>query len=131
MKLVYFSFLIILCGFCAACGEQEPDCLQSDFVDSYLGTMECVGTAAEEVTVTITAEGTNAVNFAYEAPSGTGSFTDAFTVESCDLERVLTDSGFTSTVRISLEGDKLSYSEVILDALGVELSNCTILASRI
>ena len=116
--------------FClAACGDDDdatPTCSQANWTGEYTGTQSCAG-ISEDVTVTITANGAEAIVVFYETPTGTTEYYPLTPVE-CDLDVSDSDAGLTITVDASLDGDNLSLIESI--SAGGATSSCTITATR-
>ena len=129
MNLLKLSFLLVLAVTFTACGsddDSEPVCVQSDWVGTYSGTVDCDGTV-EDVTVTITASGADAIVIKHETSTVETEF-DPLTPTGCDLDRTASSGGFTVTVDATLDDDKLSFVEILTD--GNTTTTCTITATR-
>ncbi len=131
MKLLKLSFLLLTITFLSACGDDDGDgddlsCVQADWVGTYTGTQTCDGTA-EEVTVTITASGTNDVVIKTETTTLETEY-DPFTPNSCDIDKTVTAQGFTITIDAALATNQLTFSDVTSD--GTTTSTCNLTATR-
>lgn len=129
MNLLKLSFLLVLLVAFSACGDDEETnvCAQADWVGSYTGSQVCDGADAEDATVTITASGTDAIVIITNVP-GLESEYDPLTPDNCDLNVSQTDSGITLSVDATIDGDNLSFTEVL--SAGGNTSTCTITATR-
>ena len=126
MKLFKFLFLVTTVVMFTACGDDDSDCIQADWVGTYTGTSDCDGTI-EEATVTITASGTDRVVVITEIP-GLESEYDPIDLDGCSLEESKSEAGLTLSVDATLDGDNLTFREVI--SAGGQSSTCTITATR-
>jgi hypothetical protein len=128
MNLLRLSFLLLLAVTYASCGDDDdPTCVQADWVGTYTGTITCDGDT-EDVTVAITASGSDAVFIEYSTMTVDVSYTEPITLENCNLELTGSDMGITVSIAASLDGDNVSLTE-IFSGSGFE-SNCTITATR-
>jgi hypothetical protein len=109
LKLSLFSLLVLAFASCKKDDDSNPTCTQSDWVGTYEGTTDCGG-STEDVTVTITASGANAIVIQYATPTLTTTY-DPITPTNCDLNASGTDAGITFTVDAMLDGDKLTLNE--------------------
>ena len=132
-KSFYFSllsFLIIgLLATTAGCKDEDGDsdtCMQSDWVGSYTGTVNCDG-QTENVTLTITASGTDAIDIEYNTGTATTTL-GPLTFNNCNIDLSTTDSGVTISVKATLDGDNLTVMES-LSGGGID-SSCDITATR-
>lgn len=126
MNLLRLSFFLILTMTIAACGSDDDSamsCDQSDWVGVYTGTIDCDGTS-EDVTVTITASGSEAIIIKYETTTVETEF-DPLTPEGCDLNASSSAGGITLTVEASLDGDDLTFKDVLTVAGSTETCNIT------
>jgi len=128
MNFLRLSFLLVLLATVAACGDDDssPTCTQAEWVGTYTGTIDCDG-ASEAVTVTITASGSDAIIVKYETVT-IETETDPLTPNGCDLDRTGTTGGVTITVDATLDGDNLTYQDVI--TVGADVATCDITATR-
>ncbi|MCB0856113.1 MAG: hypothetical protein KDD63_28025, partial [Bacteroidetes bacterium] len=101
MKFLKLSIVVLFAIALSSCGENvSKNCAQSDWVGTYTGTIACDGDI-ENVTVTITASGTDAVivKHVYGSAGNTLETTyDPFTPDACELNESATESGLTFTV---------------------------------
>lgn len=130
MNLLRLSFLLVLILGLSACGsddESSTSCVQSDWVGTYTGTVDCDGTV-EDVTVTITASGTDAVIIKYESATMETEY-DPITPDGCTIDQSQSDSGITLSLEVTLDGDNLRMDESI-EFIGLPATNCNITASK-
>lgn len=124
MKLLKLSFILLLVSVFAACGGDDEsgsgDCVQADWVGVYTGTINCDGTGEEDVTVTITASGTDAVIIKYETATLESEF-DPYTPDGCEIDDTQSQSGISLTVEATLDGNTLTFKDI----LGTSLANIT------
>ncbi len=115
MNLFKLFTLMVLLSVFAACGNDDDDCAQADWVGTYSGTIVCTEDGVEEdpedVTVTITASGTDQLVFEYDTPS-TGLETDPLDISGCDVNFSASEQGITLTVSADLDGDNLKFTDV-------------------
>ena len=127
MKLLKLSFLLVLITFLSACSDDDdPVCLQSDWVGTYTGTINCAGTT-EDVEVVITAAGPDAVIINYDSDT-MGSVYDPIIPNGCDIDLTDSDGTFTLIVDAFLDGDNL----ILREDLGTTTATltCNITATR-
>lgn len=130
MNLSKISFLLLIALFWSSCGDDDEamkTCTQSDWTGTYAGTLDCGDGDVEDVTVTITADGTENIVIEYETSSLTAEF-DPIPFSNCDLDFTATDGTLTVTVDAALDGDNLTFNEVI--STGASSSTCVIEATR-
>ena len=103
-------FLALIVAF-SACSKDDdnPTCAQSDWVGTYTGTIDCDGTM-ENVTLTITASGTDAVIISYETPTLTTDY-DPLTPDGCNISVSGSLGGISSLVEATLDGNELTLLE--------------------
>ena len=128
----YFSrfMMLVFAITLAACGgddDSAKNCAQSDWVGTYTGTVTCDNDPAENVTVTITADGANAIVIKYETTLVETEY-DPLTPNSCDLEQSLTQGGASATIDAMLDGNTFTLNEVL--TVGGVTSTCDITATR-
>jgi hypothetical protein len=129
MNLFKLTFLFVLAISIISCDnddDMKPDCSQSDWTGTYEGTIDCNG-SEEDVTVTITASGSDDIIIVYESTTLTTEY-DPFTPDNCDLDVMESDQGVTLTVDATLDGDDLTIIEELSST--VVLYTCTITAQR-
>ena len=120
MKILFlFSILAIV-----SCGDDA--CIQDDWVGTFEGTIDCDGTV-EDVTVTITASGTDAVRVVTIAGNATTSY-DPITVVDCSGENSGTFGSVSASVMISLDGDEFKLEDVTMG--GAFDQTCSLTATR-
>ena len=133
MNLTRLSFFLMLVLAFSACKKDGDDdtmasCEQADWVGTYEGTIDCDGTQ-ENVTLTITADGTDAIIIKYEAGIVTTEY-DPLTPNGCDLNITASGGGFTATVEATLDGDNLTFTETVSDG-GSNTTTCEATVTRI
>ena len=126
LKLSLFSLLVVAFAACKKDKDSTPTCTQSDWVGTYEGTTDCGG-STEDVTVTITASGVDAIVIEYATATLTTSY-DPITPTNCDLNASGTDAGITLTVVGALDDDKLTLKETITG--GGTTFTCDLTATR-
>ena len=129
MNLTKLSFLFVFALLIAACGDDDDavaTCTQSNWVGTYMGTIDCDGTT-EDVTVTITSSGSAAVIIKYET-SVTQTEYDPLTPDGCDIDKMDSGAGITVTIDATLNGDNLTIQEVL--AFNGAAATCNITATR-
>ncbi len=130
MNLLKLSFLFVLITFLSACSDDDPTCIQSDWVGTYTGSQVCTGsdTSTEDnLTVTITASGSNAVIIKYEGDGFEIEY-DPLTFDNCDIDKTDSGQGLTLTIDASIDGDKLTLIDIFSD--GTDSTTCTLTATR-
>lgn len=127
LKLSFFFLLVVAMSACGNDDDGPTVCTQSDWVGTYEGTVTCDG-AAEAVTVTIAANGAVGLDVSYATAGSTIAFTDPLTPVSCDLDATATDAGTTLTIDATLDGDKLTFKEVL--TISGTTTTCDISATR-
>jgi hypothetical protein len=127
-KLSFFLMLALSFSACKKDGDDMATCTQSDWVGTYEGTISCDDGSMENVTLTITADGTDAIVIKYVSSTVTTEF-DPLTPSGCDLDFTASDIGLTVTVDATLDGDDLDMDETFSD--GTTSATCTITATRI
>ena len=125
-KLALFLMLVVAFASCKNDDESPTNCTQSDWVGTYDGTLNCNG-ASEDVTVTITASGSEAIVIKYETANLETEF-DPLTPNGCNLDVSQSDQGITLSVNAELDGDNLTFSEDL--TIGGGTSSCDITATR-
>ncbi len=126
LKSSLFALLVVGFVACKKDDDSSSTCTQSDWVGTYEGTTDCGGTS-EDVTVTITASGTDAIVIEYATPSLTSTY-DPITPSNCSINESGTDLGITLTVDADLDGDKLTIKETISGG-GADFT-CNLTATR-
>lgn len=106
--------------------KDSDSCSQSDWVGTYAGTVTCDGTT-EDVTVTITANGSSNIDIKYETGFSSTEIDD-LAPSGCSLSRSGSFGGFSSTVNATLDGDKLTFSDET--SFGGTTETCSITANR-
>ncbi len=118
--------MLVLITFLGACSDDDPTCIQSDWVGNYTGIQVCNG-ASFPVTVAITASGSDAVIVMYETEGLETEF-DPLMFNNCDIDQTDSQGTLTLTVDASLDGDNLTFKDVLSD--GTNTANCNITATR-
>ncbi|MDA7501916.1 hypothetical protein N8482_01445 [Chitinophagales bacterium] len=128
MKLLKLSFLFAIAIAFTSCGDDAGDCVAADWVGTYNGTYECDdATEAEDVVVTITASGTDAILVTYETDTVVAEW-EAITPDGCAIDESDSQNGITLTIDASLDGDNLSFTDVLSG--GGSSVSCSITATR-
>lgn len=128
MKAVRLPFLLLALLSIASCGDDDSPCGQSEWVGTYTGTQVCNALDAEGVTVTITANGTDALNISYTTASGGGtSFNTPLIFDGCSINFSQTAGGASTTVEATLMGDELMLRDVLVFG---GMIDCSITATR-
>ena len=111
-----------------ACGDDDdPTCVQADWVDTYTGTSDCDG-VIEDVTVTLIASGTDNIVIVANT-STTGTEYDPLPINECSIELSETDPTFGSiSLNVTLDGDNLTLMEVL--TISGQTETCNITATR-
>jgi len=113
-----------------ACGDDD-NCVQADWVGIYTGTVVCIENGVEldteDVTVTITAEGSDQISIVYLTPI-TGLDTDAIDFNGCNVNSSGEDLGVTISIVADLDGDDLVLTDNLFST--AFSSSCTVTASR-
>lgn len=133
MKLLNLSFVLVLVLALFSCSDDDEGelCLQSDWIGTYTGTVNCDGVPAD-VTVTITANGSEAIDIKYVFMEDMNSTTEVelgpFTAASCDIDVSNTVGGVELALDANLDGDELLLNDVAND--GSVSSTCAITAEK-
>jgi len=130
MKLFKLLFLLLPVMIFVSCDkEEEPECIQADWIGTYVGTQsgECFGTGA--TTVTITASGDEAIVIFYEDGDGSSSEYDPITFNECNISDSQSDaSGLSLDIEVLLEGNEITITETL--SFEGEASTCTVTATK-
>ncbi len=126
LKLSSFLSLVMIFGACGTDDDSDTSCIQSDWIGTYIGTQNCDGTS-ENVTVTITASGSDAIVVKYKTPNIDTEY-DPLIPDGCDLDKADSSGGITVTVKASLNCNEITIKEVL--SAGGSNATCTITASR-
>ncbi|MCB0845215.1 MAG: hypothetical protein KDE26_18325 [Bacteroidetes bacterium] len=132
MKFLKLSIVVLFAIALSSCGENvTKNCAQADWVGTYTGSIDCDGDV-EDVTVSITASGTDAVVIQFvqgSAGSTLETTYDPITPDACELNESATESGLTITIAADVDKDgNLTLSETFSD--GTDSSTCTITATK-
>jgi|GEM_PF-1071398 len=131
MNLFKLFTLVLMLSVFAACGDDEVECVQTDWVGTYTGTITCTedGTAEdpEDVTITVTASGTDKLIFEYDTDNSDIE-TDPLDFNGCDVNVSESDQGLSLTITANLDGDVLTFTDVF--TANGESSTCVIAANR-
>lgn len=135
MKTLKLSFFALLLFFAAACMDDDDTqtvCAQSDWVGTYTGTVTCDG-EAEDVTVTIAADGTANIEVEYMVLDTATNVTvttsyDPLPFTNCTFSEMGSGQGITGTVMASLNGNEITLTETLSDS--TTTSTCQIVAIR-
>ncbi|MEL6359351.1 MAG: hypothetical protein AAFQ01_05370 [Bacteroidota bacterium] len=132
MKSISILFLLAVICLTPACSNDDDDammvCTQSDWVGTYTGTINCEGSDAEDVTVTITASGSENIDISYQTATVSTTFFDPFSINNCSVSRTATSGGITATVEASLNGNTLTLEEMFSGTTA--FPNCTLTCTR-
>lgn len=114
MNLFKFFTLAIMLTVFVACGDDDEGCVQADWVGTYSGTVSCTDDGVtfdeENVTLTITASGTDRLIISYITPSLTNEI-DPLSFNDCELIFNIGQSGATQAFIAELDGENLYYEE--------------------
>lgn len=131
MKTFKLSLLLLAILSIAACSDDDDSvstCIQSDWVGTYTGTIDCNGTT-EDVTITVTASGTSNVVVSYQSATIQTTY-DPLPFSDCDLDATASGSGVNVSLEADLDGNNLTMEEIISDTTGVATSTCMLTATR-
>ena len=126
LRLTYVLALLIAFSACKKDDDEGPTCTRDNWIGTYTGTVDCDGNS-EPATVTITASGDNDIVIRYVTGSVTTTF-DPLPVTNCMIERTNSAGGVTGSVMTTLDGDKLSLTEILTG--GGFNTNCQVEATR-
>jgi len=126
MNLLRLSIILALIFTLGACDNNTVSCVQSDWVGTYTGTQDCDG-LSEDVTMTITASGTDAIVVMYETEGVEVEFAP-MTPDECTLSKTESDDDMSLTVEATINGNNLTFTDVI--TIGTESATCTITAIK-
>ena len=130
MKLLKLFLFLVVTISVVACGKDDDtvasNCTQTDWIGEYEGTQNCDG-VSEDVTVTITASGTDAVLIEYETDTVGAEF-DPLTPVGCAIDKTSVDQGVTLTIDADLNVNSLTLVDIITS--GTTVITCTITATR-
>lgn len=112
---------------CETDDDTQKGCTQADWVGTYEGVLDCDGTE-ENVTVTITADSTDAINIFYETMTHSVGYNVRFMPDGCSIAFMDSGGGITIMVDASLDGDQLSFADVY--SAGGNTETCEIAATR-
>ncbi len=131
MKALKITLLLLAIFSVAACGEDDDElpvvCTQADWLGTYTGSIDCTSTNPEDVNVTITASGPDAVVIAYQTATITGEYSP-IPFDGCNLNASDNTGGISFSLTVTREGDLLRWTETIGDGAIEEI--CTILATK-
>lgn len=122
--------LLLLALTTAACVDDEEvllGCTQADWTGTYSGMINCTSAAPEDVFVTISASGSDAIIIAYETATITGEYSP-ITFDGCDLSVTDNTGGLNLAISATREGDQLRWMESVGDGSFAE--DCLITATR-
>lgn len=130
MNFLKLSFLLVFAISLVACGSDDDagSCTQADWVGIYTGSSDC-GAGPEDVTVTVTAEGTNAIVIESDGDGTIQLDSDPIEFNGCRADDSLTDSGITFDFDADLDGDNLTVSTEISGGSSFD-SECTFTVTR-
>jgi len=130
MKLLPLTTLLFLAVVLATgCNNDDDEpavCTQADWVGTYSGTITCDSEPAQDVTLTITADGTDNVVLSYQT-STVSTLYDPLPFDNCGLDNLATGGGITSSVSVTLNGNDITLMESLSG--GGFASDCTINAT--
>ncbi|MEM1320327.1 MAG: hypothetical protein AAGG75_08720 [Bacteroidota bacterium] len=129
MKLLKLSLVFLVALFWGACNnDDESSCDQNGWLGTYTGTTDCLS-GDEEVTVTITASGSEDLLMRYETATG-GVDIGPFVIDGCKATRSSMDpSSLDSFVgELELDGGNLSYTQT--RTVAGTASSCTFDANK-
>ena len=117
----------------ASCGDDDVEtptvCMQSDWVGVYEGTEACSVGPSQEVVLTITASGTDAINLSYVTEDGTTfSFTDPIVFDGCRFNVSGTDPDISLSANATLSDATLTLNTTL--TIGSDSNDCTVTVTR-
>ena len=134
MNFLKLSLILMLAFTITACGDDDEgsdnSCVQSDWVGTYTGTETCDGDIYD-VTVNVTASGTDAIVIAITESDSTGTTTltyDPIVPTGCTLSESGMDQGFTLSLIANLDEDVVTVSSTIGN--GTVSETCIATATR-
>ncbi len=116
MNLAKFSTILVMFSLFVACGKDDNNCVQADWVGTYTGTYICEEEESEIVKVFITASGNDKLEIAYGV-DGLGlyaRYVDPFEFNNCKVNFSSTseEDGRTSSLEAEIDGDMLEMMQV-------------------
>lgn len=130
MKTLKIASLFLFVFLTNATSCEDDDiivCLQSDWIATYMGSIDCGGTI-EEVTVTITADGADNLVISYETPTISVDF-DPLPFNNCSLEATATQDSLGVSINAFLPfDDAIEISQTT--TVGPNTTVCTITATK-
>lgn len=137
MKTFKLAFLCLaLFSFATSCEDDDDGttvCDQAAWVGTYTGSVNCTPGGAQDVTVTVTASGTSALNVSYvTADSTTITFTDPITYSGCGFDVTGGNQGDTLSVNATRSGDMLTLNSslTVSDSTASVTTTCVITATK-
>ena len=124
LSLVFFSL-----GACVVSDDEEfvLNCYQSDWTETYTGTIRCDGENAEPVTVTVMASGDDQIIF--EHTEGTLRLTsDPLPFTDCRVNSSFQSGSVNVTILAELTADGIEIDQTVSD--GSTSRRCVITANR-
>jgi len=108
-------------------------CDQAAWVGTYTGSIDCTPGGAQDVTVTVTASGTSALNVSYVTADSTSiTFTDPITYTDCNFDVTAGNQGDTLSVNATRSGDMLTLNSslTVSDSTTSVTTTCVINATK-
>ena len=125
LSRLFFVLAFVLALVSCNKDDDEATCTQADWIGNYIGTIDCNGTS-EDVEVTITASGSEAIIIFYETATFTSLFSP-LTPDGCNLSEASSVGGMPATIDATLGGDNLTLMDTKSVGGG---SSCNLTATR-
>lgn len=123
IRVSFFSFMILALSWSSCDDDSIVPCSQEAWRGTYNGIIDCNG-SQEEVTLIITASGTDAIRIRYQTALSSTVIMDPITPNECVFDAA-TPTG--TMISAELDGNSITYTEVIS---GVFSSTCVITATK-
>lgn len=117
MKSLKIASLFLFVFFMAACGDDDPVCVQSDWVGVYTGTEVCDG-VSEAATIRVTASGANDILVKVETATTETEYNPiTLNGTSCSVDETQSDGTNTIVFEGSLSGETFTLKSTISGAI--------------
>lgn len=129
MKLLKLACCLVLALSFVACDKDDDvqkDCATADWIGVYEGTIDCDGTE-EDVTVTITANGSEEIVISYETITFSVEY-DPLNPDNCKIDITESGGGISLSLDATLNGDSFTMTEVF--TVSGASTTCEITATR-
>lgn len=125
MNFFKLSLFVLLAMSWSACGEDDMivPCSQAAWRGTYTGTIDCNG-SQEAVTLTITANGPDALQIRYRTALNSTEINDPIMPNECMIDATISSGAMISA---ELDGNNITFTEEIS---GTFSSTCVIMATK-